>query len=114
MIRWFTRNVNGFVYAFASSMVTSISSVPKFDRRNRSVIFRASVVLHQADRQAPDVRIALAVVGHPPLLQIGRPWLERQGKAASGHFTEARQGNASPSDHPRTGAPATCRETGSL
>ena len=43
MIRWFTRTVIGLVNAFGSSIVTSISSVPKFGRRNRSVIFSASV-----------------------------------------------------------------------
>ena len=43
MMRWFTRTVNGFVYAFGSSIVTSISSVPKFGRRKRSVIFASSV-----------------------------------------------------------------------
>ena len=43
MMRWLTRTVNGLVYALASSIVMSISSVPKFGRRNRSVIFNASL-----------------------------------------------------------------------
>ena len=43
MRRWFTRTVNGLVYALGSSIVMSISSVPKFGRRNRSVILSASV-----------------------------------------------------------------------
>ena len=43
MMRWFTRTVNGFVYALGSSIVMSISIVPKFGRRNRSVILSCSV-----------------------------------------------------------------------
>ena len=36
--RWFTRTVQGFVYALGSSIVASISNRPKFGRRNRSMI----------------------------------------------------------------------------
>src|SRR5262245_15059606 len=43
MMRWFTRTVNGLVYALGSSMVMSICMVPKFGRRKRSVILSASV-----------------------------------------------------------------------
>src|SRR5919204_1923093 len=38
-----TRTVNGRVYAFGSSIVTSICNWPKFTRRNRSVSVNASV-----------------------------------------------------------------------
>ena len=37
--RWLMRSVTGFVSAFASSMVTSISSLPNIGRRKRSVNF---------------------------------------------------------------------------
>ena len=42
-IRWSILTVKGLVYAFGSSRVNSMSSCPKFTRRNRSVTFAASV-----------------------------------------------------------------------
>src|SRR5262249_56973880 len=42
-MRCFTVTVHGFVYAFGSSTVISISRLPKFGRRNRSVTLAASV-----------------------------------------------------------------------
>ena len=43
---------------------------------------RMVVVLHQADRQAPHVRVVLHVVGHPLLLQLRGP---RLSSAADSH-----------------------------
>ena len=57
---------------------------------------RMVVVLHQADRQAPHVRVVLAVVGHPLLLQLSGPWLERQRVSAAGDFAELSRAGCRP------------------
>ena len=48
------RTVNGREYAFGSSMVTSISRLPKFTRRNRSVIWQR-VGIRTAPRIEPSI-----------------------------------------------------------
>src|SRR6187200_2299527 len=48
------------------------------------------VILHEADRQAPHIRVVLAVVRHTLLLQLSGPWLERQRITTSCDFKELR------------------------
>src|SRR6186713_1694810 len=48
------------------------------------------VILHEADRQAPHIRVVLAVVRHSLLLQLSGPWLERQRITTSCDFKELR------------------------
>src|SRR4029453_8435974 len=55
---------------------------------------RMVVVLHQADRQAPHIRVVFLVVGHPLLLQLRGPGCHRQRIATARGFTECRERDA--------------------
>ena len=85
MMRWFTRTVNGFVYAFGSSMVTSISQRAEVRTAEalghlQRVGVRAAVDVEPAGplvaeevRRLDDQRVALppaARVAEPPRLRV--------------------------------------------
>ena len=90
----------------AQSVVRLVGDQHQVLRLHDLTRLRMVVVLHQADRQTPHVRIVLHVVGHPLLLQLRGPGCHRQRIATARDFTEGRERDASGVVVGAGGAPA--------